>query len=184
MNESRISVRYSKALFQSALDGNILDTINRDMVVIGEICTLPEIKELLTNPVIRPAKKAETLKDILGKDINPLTLSFVDLVVKNGRERFFPSIARVFTHRTRKFKGVTESVLTTAVKVDPELKKKVSDLIEKLFDTRVDLKENIDESIIGGFILKVEDNYVDASIRNKLRKIKLELVTGTFEKHI
>ncbi len=108
----------------------------------------------------------------------------MDLVVKNGRERFFPSIARVFTHRTRKFKGVTESVLTTAVKVDPELKKKVSDLIEKLFDTRVDLKENIDESIIGGFILKVEDNYVDASIRNKLRKIKLELVTGTFEKHI
>jgi F-type H+-transporting ATPase subunit delta len=70
------------------------------------------------------------------------------------------------------------------VKVDPELKKKVSDLIEKLFDTRVDLKENIDESIIGGFILKVEDNYVDASIRNKLRKIKLELVTGTYEKHI
>ena len=70
------------------------------------------------------------------------------------------------------------------MKVDPELKKKVSDLIEKLFDTRVDLKENIDESIIGGFILKVEDNYVDASIRNKLRKIKLELVTGTFEKHI
>ena len=68
MNESRISVRYSKALFQSALDRNILDTINRDMVVIGEMHS-PEIKELLTNPVIRPAKKAETLSDILGKAI-------------------------------------------------------------------------------------------------------------------
>ncbi len=184
MNESRISVRYSKALFQSALDRNILDTINHDMVLIRDICAVPEVKELLTNPVIRPVKKAETLKGILGRDINPLTLSLVELVVRNGRERYLPSIARVFVHETKKYRGVTESVLTTAVKIDPELKKQVSGMIEKLLDTKVDLKENIDESIIGGFILKVEDNYVDASIRNKLRKIKSELVTGTFERRI
>jgi len=184
MNESRISVRYSKALFQSALDRNILDTINQDMVLIRDICAVPEVKELLTNPVIRPAKKADTLKGILGRDINPLTLSLVELVVRNGRERYLPSIARVFVHETKKHRGITESVLTTAVKIDPELKKQVSGMIEKLLDTKVDLKENIDESIIGGFILRVEDNYVDASIRNKLRKIRSELVTGTFERRI
>lgn len=184
MNESRVSVRYSKALFQSALDRNILDTINRDMVLIRDICAMPEVRELLTNPVIRPAKKTETLTGIVGKDIHPLTLSLVELVVRNGRERYLPSIARVFVHETKRYRGVTESVLTTAVKIDPELKKRVSAMIEKLLDTKVDLKENIDESIIGGFILRVEDNYVDASIRNKLRKIRSELVTGTFEKRI
>ena len=90
----------------------------------------------------------------------------------------------MFVHETKKHRGITESVLTTAVKIDPELKKQVSGMIEKLLDTKVDLKENIDESIIGGFILRVEDNYVDASIRNKLRKIRSELVTGTFERRI
>ena len=184
MNESRISVRYSKALFQSALEKNILDTINQDMVLIRDICTIPEVRELLKNPVIRPSRKGEALKGIFGKEIHPLTLSLVDLVVGNGRERYLPSIARVFIHETKKHRGVTESVLTTAVKIDPELKKQVIGMIEKLLDTKVDLKENIDESIIGGFILKVEDNYVDASIRNKLRKIRSELVTGTFEKRI
>ncbi|NTV84264.1 MAG: hypothetical protein HGA23_08200 [Bacteroidales bacterium] len=68
--------------------------------------------------------------------------------------------------------------------VDSEIKKQVSSLIEKLFNTRVDLKENIDESIIGGFILRVEDNYIDASVRTKLRKIKAELVSGAYEKRI
>ena len=184
MNESRISVRYSKALFQSALEKDILDRINQDMVLIRDICTVPEVRELLSNPVIRPAKKSETLSRIFGKDIHPLSLSLVELVVKNGRERYLPSIARVFVHETKKHRGITESVLTTAVKIDPELKKQVSGMIEKLLDTKVDLKENIDESIIGGFILRVEDNYVDASIRNKLRKIRSELVTGTFERHI
>ena len=184
MNESRISVRYSKALFQSALEKDILDRINQDMVLIRDICTVPEVRELLSNPVIRPAKKSETLSRIFGKDIHPLSLSLVELVVKNGRERYLPSIARVFVHETKKHRGITESVLTTAVKIDPELKKQVSGMIEKLLDTKVDLKENIDESIIGVFILRVEDNYVDASIRNKLRKIRSELVTGTFERRI
>ena len=75
-----------------------------------------------------------------------------------------------------KYKGITESVLTTAVKVDPEIRKQITDLISEVFKTRVELEEVIDKEIIGGFILKVEDNYIDASIRNKLRKIKKELL--------
>lgn len=176
MNESRISVRYSRALFQSALDKKILDRINQDMVFIKEICRLPEMKELLTNPVIRPSKKSEVLHNLLEKDFHKLTLSLIDLVVKNGRERYIPAIARVFVHETMKYNGITESLLTTAVKVDPMIKKQVTDLIADLFKTKVDLKENIDENIIGGFILKVDDSFIDASIRNKLRKIRKELV--------
>jgi F-type H+-transporting ATPase subunit delta len=184
MNESRISVRYAKALFQSALDKNILDRVNEDMILMKNVCKVPEFKELLTNPVIRPSKKKELLHSVLEKDLHPLTLALVDLIVKNGRERYIPAIARVFIHDTKEYNGITESLLTTAVKVDPEIKNQVSGLIEKIFKTKVDLKENIDDSIIGGFILKVEDNYIDASIRNKLRKIRAELITGSFERRI
>jgi len=184
MNESRISVRYAKALFQSALEKNILDRVNLDMIQVKEICSIPEVKSILANPVIIPSKKTRILHGLFEKDLHKLTMGLIDLVVKNGRERYIPSIARVFVHETKKHKGVTESVLTTAVKVDPEIKKQVSDLIEKLFKTKVDLKENIDDSIIGGFILKIEDNYIDASIRNKLRKIRAELVSGAYEKRI
>ncbi len=178
MNESRISVRYSRALFQSALDKKILDTINRDMILVKDICAVPEMKEFLSNPVIRPSKKIEILHNLLGKDLHELTLSLIDLVVKHGREKYLPAIARMFIHETKKHNGITESVLTTAVKVDPEIKKQVSDMIANLFKTKVDLKEIIDESIIGGFVLKVEDNYIDGSVRNKLRKIKNELSAG------
>ena len=137
------------------------------------------MKELLTQSSYKTIQKnRNTSQSVLGKDLHKLSLSLIDLVVKNGRERYIPAIARVFVHETKKYNGITESVLTTAVKVDPEIRKQISDLIEKLFKTKVDLKENIDESIIGGFILKVEDNYIDASVRNKLRKIRKELATG------
>ena len=176
MNDSKISVRYSTALFDSALDKNILEKVNVDMIFISEICKSPEAKELLQSPVINPSKKSEVFHAILEGNVEDITLSLIDLVVKNGRESFIPAIARNFIHETMKFQGITESSLTTAVKVDTAVKKQIIDLISDVFSTKVKLEEIIDGDIIGGFILKVDDNYIDASIRNKLRRVKKELL--------
>ncbi|MFA5817941.1 MAG: ATP synthase F1 subunit delta [Bacteroidales bacterium] len=175
MNDSKISVRYSRALFQSALEKKILDKVNQDMIFISEVSKIPEAKEFLHSPIIVPSKKVAIFHKMLGDNVEKITLSLIDLVVKNGRESFIPAIARVFIHETMKYKGITESVLTTAVKVEAKVKKQITDLISEVFKTKVELKEIIDTEIIGGFILQVDDNYIDASIRNKLRKIKKEL---------
>lgn len=175
MNDSKISVRYSRALFQSALEKKILDKVNEDMIFISQICKMQETKEFLKSPIIVPSKKEAIFHKMLGNNVEEITLSLIDLVVKNGRESFIPAIARVFIHETKKFKGITESVLTTAVKVDDKIKKQIIDLISEVFKTKVELKENIDPDILGGFILQIDDNYIDASIKNKLRKIRKEL---------
>jgi F-type H+-transporting ATPase subunit delta len=175
MNDSKISVRYSRALFQSALGKKILNKVNQDMVFIAEICKNPEMKEFLNSPVIVPSKKISIFHKMLGDNVEEITLSLIDLAVKNGRESHLPAIARVFIHETKKYEGITESILTTAVKVDPEVRQQISNLISKVFRTRIEFSENVDTEIIGGFILRVDDNYIDASIRNKLRKIKKEL---------
>lgn len=179
MNDGKISVRYAYAFFQSALDRKILDKVYKDMNLISELCTLPEFKELLQSPIIPSSKKTEIIHNTIGDKLESLTGSLIDLVVKNGREIFLPGIAREFIRTTKEYKGITESVLTTAVRVDDEVKKKVSDLISNFFKTKVELREVIDKDIIGGFILKVEDNYIDASVRNKLRKIEKELKSRT-----
>jgi F-type H+-transporting ATPase subunit delta len=176
MNNSKISVRYSRELFQSALGKKILDKVNQDMIFISEICKLPETKEFLQSPIIVPSKKEAVFHKILGESVEKITLSLIDLIVKNGRESFIPAIARVFIHETKKYRGITESVLTTAVKVDDKVKSQITELISDVFKTKVELKENIDPEIVGGFILQIDDNYIDASIKNKLRKIRKELI--------
>ena len=176
MNDSKISVRYTRAIFQLALEKKTLDKVYLDMILISEVCKLSETKEFLESPIIIPSKKEEIFHKMLGNNVEDITLSLIDLVVKNGREIFLPAIARNFIHETKKYKGITESVLTTAVSVDDNSKKEIIDLISKVFDTKVELKENIDPAIIGGFILQIDDNYIDASLSNKLRKIKKELI--------
>ena len=100
MNDSKISVRYSRALFQSALEKKILDKVNQDMILISEICKIAETKEFLQSPIIVPSKKIEIFHKIFGGNVEEITLSLIDLVVKNGRESYLPAIARVFMHET------------------------------------------------------------------------------------
>jgi F-type H+-transporting ATPase subunit delta len=179
MNDSKISVRYSRALFQSAVEKGILGKVDHDMKLILEVCRIPEVAGFLKSPIIVPSKKTEILHKLLGENVQDITLSLIDIVVKNGRERSLPAIARVFISETLKYNGVTDSLLTTAVKVDDEVRERIVSLIEEIFKTKISLNDSVDPDIIGGFVLRVGDNYVDASIRNKLRKIRKELKSGS-----
>lgn len=176
MNDSKIPVRYSKALFLSAVNRNLLDNVNRDMNFISELCKINEIKALLDSQIIKPGVKYNTLKNLLKDKVEDLTLSLVQLTVKNGREKYLPSIARVFRSDTLKYKGITECTITSAIELNEGIRKEIIDFISTHYKTRVELTEIIDEEIIGGFILKIEDNYIDASIKNKLRKIRKEFI--------
>jgi F-type H+-transporting ATPase subunit delta len=175
MNDSKISVRYSRALFQLANEKNILEKVSNDMAFISEICKIDEVKEVLESPIIVPSKKTAIFHNILERNTEKLTLSLIDLLIKNGRECFLPAVARVFRDETLKYKGITETYLTTAITINDKSRKDISEMIASVFKTKVELKETIDKDIIGGFILKVNDNFIDASVRSKLRKIRKEL---------
>jgi len=175
MNESKISVRYSRALFQIAVEKKLLDKVSEDMLFISEICKMNEVKEVLESPIIVASKKKKIFHSFLEKNIQNITLELVDLLIKNGRESFLPAVARVFRDETLKYKGITETYLTTAVPVNDKTRKEISEMISSVFKTKVELKETVDKDIIGGFILKVNDNFIDGSIRNKLRKIRKDL---------
>jgi F-type H+-transporting ATPase subunit delta len=148
------------------------------MILILEVCKTAEMKEFLESPVIVPSKKISILTAIFGDNVQAVTLSLMELIVNNGRESLLPAVARVFISETKKHKGITESVLTTAVKVNDNVRNEIIALISDVFKTKVDLREIIDPEITGGFILRIDDNYIDGSIRSKLRKIRKEL-TGS-----
>src|SRR5512135_3453160 len=101
MNQSKISVRYARAIFQSALEKNLLERVEGDMKGILEICRIAEVREILASPIIVPSKKTEMIRVIFGSDLHKLTSALLDLTVKNGRETSIPAIARVFIHETR-----------------------------------------------------------------------------------
>ena len=177
MNESKISVRYAKALFSLVKEENTLEKHKNDMELLYQcIREVPELQYVIQSPVIKSGEKIRVFGEIFRESMSPLSLSFIRLVLENRREEGLEGIARYFLTLIRAEQGIRSADLTTAKPVDDALRQSISALIAKKFNTKVDLHEAVDPAIIGGFVLKVGDQQIDASIASKLKRIKRELI--------
>ena len=105
-----------------------------------------------------------------------MTYSFLMLLLANKRESYLKSIARIFLESYRREAGYKKAKLTSAVAIDPSTVEQFKTFIRKHFNSEVDLTCTADEKLIGGFVLQVEDQQIDASVSAKLQKIKRELL--------
>ncbi|MBL7111228.1 MAG: F0F1 ATP synthase subunit delta [Bacteroidales bacterium] len=178
MNDGKISVRYAKALLSSASDQGKLDQVRNDMEAVLQILReVPELKHLLHSPVIEPSKKEAILVEVFKGKVDSLTLSFFRMIVKNKREEFLPSMARMYLEFFKEEKGIKSVTVTTAVPIDQEIRSSLVKLIEDAYRAIIELGENVDKKLIGGFILKIEDVQLDASVAGQLKRIKQELLS-------
>ena len=182
MNESQISVRYAKALFQSAKEKKILDEVYRDMEVLGEACRVAEYQALLAQPSLSVGEKCRISDSVLKNLLSGISLSMIHLVIKNKRELYLSAIARNFRDLYRKAKGIRAATLVTAQPVDEQEVNKLRTLIMKTFKQEVQLTQSLDEEIIGGFILTIEDMQYDASVERGLQKMRNQLMKSHTEK--
>ena len=174
MNDAKIPVRYSKALFELSVEKDILDRVYGDMVVIRNLCSMKEIRDVLNNPVISSSKRREIFGAVLGTGADPLTLKFLDLVFNEGREKYLGIMALDFISATRAKRGIREVTITTCRPVSDTVRSEIAAMIEKGMKAKVELIEKCDTSLVGGFILKVDDMYVDASVKSRLNRFRKE----------
>ncbi len=182
MNESQISVRYAKALFQSAAEQGLLDQVYEDMEVLTSTCKLEDFQYMLEVPTLQPSQKIKLLASIFEKQFSKISLSMINLVVKNKRESFLPGIARNFKGLYRKEKGISTASLVTAQKVDESALDGIRKLIKKAYDSEVEMTATVDGDVIGGFKLTIEDMRYDASVASNLKKLKKQLLQTSIEK--
>ena len=182
MNESQISVRYAKALFQSASEKQILDSVNRDMELLSEACKLDDFQFMLALPSLKPSEKFKFVQTLFEKNMSEISIALLKLVIQNKREVFLPGIARNFKALYRKEKGIRSAELVTATEVDESTIKNIRELIKKSFDSEVDLATSVDKELIGGFVLKVEDRQYNSSVASSLKTLKKQLLQTTIEK--
>lgn len=178
MNESKISVRYAKALFLLGKEQNILPRLREDIEFLNEsVSSITELNDFLMNPVNKSSRKLEVLNNVFKDRFHPVVNSFIALVIKNKREAFLSSISRVFVDLFKKDTGIKSTTLTTSKTINEELRNKITRYITKKLDIKIELCEKVNERIIGGFILRIEDQQIDASVLNQLNQIRKELLT-------
>ena len=177
MDEGKIAVRYAKALLGLAREKKITESVRIDMETIQHFFDNdPRFNQVLTSPVIKTKEKLVFVEAVFANHTNPITYSFLKLLLTNHRESYLKGITRIFLESYRKEAGFKKAKLTSAVEIDPSTVDQFRTFIRKHFNSEVDLTCTTDKNLIGGFVLQVEDQQIDASVAAKLKKLKKELL--------
>jgi F-type H+-transporting ATPase subunit delta len=172
-----ISGRYAKAIFQYAADRGDETRLYEEMKGLsGQFLAVPLLKRVLDDPTVSLAEKIKVLVTATGGKISDTCKHVIEMVIKNGRGHFMQNIALMYGKVYRKEKGIVVVHLTTSEPASDETEKALIDLIVRGKSEKVDLIAKTDADIVGGFILAVEDSRLDASIKNQLRQLKLDLI--------
>src|SRR5690554_1903804 len=171
--ESQVATRYARSLLDFALERNELEAVDADMALISNTCAnSKDLRLMLKSPIIKQDKKLAVIKKIFGGEIGSVTLNFLGVISGKKREDILPEIANAFTSVYRKHLGIVAAEITSAVPLSDAEREKAISVVKGMGTGKVELTEKIDKSIIGGFIIRVDDKLYDASVASRVTALK------------
>ncbi len=176
MSLSIIAYRYAKALIDLANEQGEVETVNNDMTFFASVCTEnDEFRKIMANPIIRHEKKFNILKKIFENRISKVTFSIFSVLTKKNREQLLYPISVEFKKLYDLQKGIQKVTVSTPAPLTDAQKATLSAEVSRATQKQVELTEVIDESLIGGYVLKVGDTQIDTSVKHKLNELKMAL---------
>lgn len=173
MLTSKVAKRYAQGLLEFSNESNQTDTVFSEMKDVVKVMNeSKDLNRFFATPYIDFNKKTAAAEEIF-KSFSPASLNLIKLVIKQGREAHLKNIAQEFVNKVEDIKGVQRVVLTTATELSNDNINQIlssSNLVKA--GAQFDLKRIINPEILGGYILRVGDQQIDASVKSKLSKIK------------
>ncbi len=170
--------RYAQAVFELAQERNELELWQKGLEKISELTRNEELISFLQNPRIPYETKKRVLEFQLG-EILPMSLNLALLLVHRGLLRMAPRILQQFNLLVDAYHGVERAKVTTAVPLEEPEREALSRRLEEMVKRKVLVEGEVDPSLIGGFIARVGDKIIDASLRHQLEALKQRLIEAT-----
>ncbi|MCK0123138.1 ATP synthase F1 subunit delta [Gelidibacter sp. F2691] len=174
MAQTRTAIRYAKAVLDLAKDQNTAEVVHADMKSIANaVAASTDLKDMLLSAVVPSATKKSALLAVFT-GLDTLSINLIDTLITNKRIAILGTVAEQYNELYNDGEGKQVATVTTAVSLTEELKAKVLAKVKELTGKEAEILSVVDESILGGFILRVGDMQYDASIANKLNQLKKE----------
>ena len=180
MQNPRLAQRYAKSLIDLSEELNQLDPVHEDIVLLHTICIQSrEFVLMLKSPVISADKKNKIITAVTKNNISKISDTFIKLLCVKNREPLLPEIISSFIKQYNTIRGIHKVKLTTAISVTEEIKNAFIEKIEAEYAiTNIELETNVNENLIGGFVLEMEGKLIDASILRDLKDIKKQFANN------
>ena len=186
MPNPRLAARYAKSLVDLSQEQGQLEVVFADMQFLHRLCaSSAELVNLLKSPVIKSDKKIKILEALTAGKISALSSAFITLLAKKGREGDLMEMAQSFVKQYQALKGIHPVKLTTATPAGDALKQLIEEKGKAAKGWKhIELETVVDEKLIGGFLLEMDSQMLDASILHDLRQVKRQFDKNLFIQNI
>lgn len=186
MSNHRVASRYAKSILELSLEKGRLEEVHTDFNRLTALAkSNRELSVVLNNPVVKSDKKLSILKALFQNEVDPITVTFFEIVSRKNRENILLDVAVEFEHQYNIHKSIQVAEVTTTFEIDDELRKEFKEVVKEISGKdSVQLMEKINPDMIGGYILRINDRQIDESLSSKLRQLKSKFSENHYESKI
>ena len=175
VSSSRVSARYAEGLYKAAKVNNCIDAIESNIdELLSVLETTPKLSWFLENPTIVRQNKKDLISEVLapGLELNEYTVNLLYLLIDRNRAGYFTAIGERYLKLVQKTKGIKTVTVYTYV---PLTYKEEAEVCRKLAEAtgskEIKLMRKPDLSLLGGFILEMDSQRIDMSIKGAIRRL-------------
>ncbi len=174
--QGQLAQRYAQALLSVAREHNLHDQIFADMQYLsGLMEKLPFLHAFFRNPVIPPHHKETVVQKVLGQSLHPLTQRFLTLLIRKNRLVFLRAIARAYELLYYRAQGMMEVYVEVARVPSDQLRQYLIEWLQQWLRAKPVLKFKVDEGLIGGIRIHIQDRTLDLTVRTQLEKFQRQV---------
>lgn len=166
--------RYADAAFEIGRADGTLERWERDLVRLSDALANEELRTLVEHPAVPYPDKERVLRRVVT-DATPEPLNLVLLMVRRGRPGAIDRMVTHFADLVRRHRGVSLAEVRTALPLEEVQRSAVVERLHELTGDEIEINEVVDESLIGGITVRIGDRLYDASVRNRLERLRARL---------
>lgn len=173
-----VGATYGEALFEFAVEEGREEELMNEVILLRELLSEnPDFGKLMNHPKVLKEDKLEVLEAVFKGRVSEELVGFLHLIVSKDRYGEIDSILDYFIDEVKQVKGIGVAYVATALDLSEAKKKEVEQkLLSTTSFTRMEMHYQVDESLIGGMVIRIGDRVVDSSIRSKLSGLERELL--------
>jgi F-type H+-transporting ATPase subunit delta len=175
---SSAATRYAQAVFSLGKERGTLDVWQSDLTDLATITGDSRVSSYLSNPSVTADTKLATLEASLPSTVQPELRNLAKLLVVRGRTDLIPQICEIFEDQVRTERGITVAQVTTSEPLTADEEELVREKLAALTGNTIEITSTVDPDIIGGIVVRIGDQVIDGSVRNKLERMRTRLVAG------
>jgi F-type H+-transporting ATPase subunit delta len=177
---SEAAERYARAVFELAKDAKALDAVEQDFATFSAAWKeSADLRDVARSPLVSPEDKAAGLTAVAAKlGISDLGRKAIGVAAINRRAGELPAIAATYRKLVALERGARQVEIISARPLSDADKAAIVDALSKQLGAKVEAETSVDDSLIGGFVVRVGSRQFDASVKAKLDALRLALKTA------